>query len=688
MTKHPGYRRLLWGGAVWYVLLSGGTGFLIASLSGSPVRQTDLLSTFFGIACLNLAALVIIALVLRNFIFRPLYVLNQGVDIITGVNSAYEVALPRHHFLGNLPKAIEGLSTAFLKAKREMAEALAAGAGEMEDRRNQLETVLNSLKEGVIVCDERARILFYNSSTRRLFYDNEALGLGRSLYLLLTRDPIENALAILRQRKLRFEEMNRDEKGVRFVCSTLKEGILLSCHMHILPVTPQSSWSFVFTCEDITYQADLLGRRENQLRQLVTKMRAPLANLGVSVDSLHFHPDLVAEDRAKFEHIIAQETHTLIRQFDTMANEIQDMVSSHYTDSDVFAGDIIACVAKKLKDQGMQLTMIGDPLWVLADSLSLLLLLEYLALKIHEYCGAQALEIQTLLGDKRVYFDYYWQGPAVPQSELQQWLLPAIGPAGFTVADVLERHRSEIWSNPHPLPGYAILRLPIPSSPNQWMTTRRVLPERPVYHDFILRDTAPDTTSLHDHPIDSLTFVVFDTETTGLDPLKGDEIVSLAGVKIFNGGIIVSEVFDKMVNPCRPIPNESVRFHGITDEIVKDKPEIGEVLRSFHAFAGDAVLVGHNAAFDMRFIKMKEEQAGVRFLNPVLDTLALSLYLHDHTPEHSLDAIAQRFGVQIRDRHTALGDSLITAEVFLRLLYLLMERGIRTLGKAIEVAQR
>lgn len=688
VTRQPAHRYVVWGGVLFFLLLSAGEGMFFVFLSRRPDIDLNFLLVFVCMTGINGAVLVILTALFRRFLSRPLSHLTQGIEIVAGVNAAYEIELPRYHLLGSLPKAVAGLSTAFMRAKREMAETLAAGADEIEDRRLQLETVLNTLKEGVIVCDERARILFYNSAARKIFYDNEALGLGRSLYLLCARVPVENALSILRQQHIRHEEVSGDGQAVRFVSSTLKEGILLSCHVHLLPVMMKSSWSFIFTCEHISDQMDRIGQTENQLRMLVTHMRAPLTTLGVSVDSLHLYPDLAAGDRAKFEEIIAQETRTLIRYFDSLADEIQGMVSSHYVETEVFTGDIIACAAKKLRDQGLQLTMIGDPLWVLADSISLLLLLECLALKIREYCGVKAIEIQTLLGDRRVYFDYCWHGTVVPQSQIQQWLSQVIWPAGFTVGEVLERHRSDIWSSPHAIPGYAVLRLPVPASPRQWEALRPVLPERPVYYDFTLREPPTATASLYEFPIGSLTYVVFDAETTGLAPLEGDEIVSLAGVKILNGGIIVGETFDRIVNPGRPIPQESIRFHGITDEIVKDKPGIREVLRSFHAFVGDAVLVGHNAAFDMRFIRMKEEEAGVRFLNPILDTLMLSLYLHDHTPEHSLDALAQRFGVRIRDRHTALGDSLITAEVFLRLLYLLAERGFTTLGNVIEVARR
>jgi DNA polymerase III subunit epsilon len=193
-----------------------------------------------------------------------------------------------------------------------------------------------------------------------------------------------------------------------------------------------------------------------------------------------------------------------------------------------------------------------------------------------------------------------------------------------------------------------------------------------------------------DTPLSDLTYVVFDTETTGLLPAQGDEIVQIAAVRIVNGRRVGGEVFDTLVNPGRSIPASSTEVHGVTEAMVADAPPIAEVGRSFHKFAEGAVLIAHNAPFDMAFLRRHEKGIGARFDNPVLDTVLLSAVVFGQHETHSLDALCHRLGITIPQemRHTAIGDTIATAEAFLKMLPMVQARGFATFGQVLTELRR
>ena len=200
--------------------------------------------------------------------------------------------------------------------------------------------------------------------------------------------------------------------------------------------------------------------------------------------------------------------------------------------------------------------------------------------------------------------------------------------------------------------------------------------------------TNPDSEDWSGRDLGTLRYVVLDTETTGLDPAGGDEVISIGAVVVLNGKVMVDERFDHLVKTARAISPSASKVHGITEMDLQGAPTLEEVMPEFLGFARDSVLVAHNAAFDMAFLHKVAASLHISLGQPVLDTMLLSAALHPGQPSHSLDTLLTRYGITEEGRHTALGDALMTAELLVRLLPQLERRGIRTLGEAQAASRR
>jgi len=661
------------------------------------------------LALILMAATGFLAQWLTSTYFKPLRRLAEGARIIASSNPAFRTEAQGAAEARQLAQAINLLAEQREGAVKDVAVRITQAHAEINEERNRLAALMSELAHSVVVCNAEGLILLYNQRARELFSgrvrtpDDEDsptyIGLGRSLFSLIERDLFTHCAEQLGLRITQGEP-----QPVTVFMAAFGASRLLRARMAPVmamagggnPGSPKEISGYVLLLEEVTEEVFRGERRDRLQQRLLENARAVLASIRAAVENLLNYPDADVARRQQFTSIIDEEARRLGAELDHATREYSDTIKSHWSPEQIRAADLVELVRRRIESQyGLTTHASGleTDAWVNVDSYTMMLAICTLARRLGEEWGVRDLWFRIVADGRHVHFVLEWPETRLPAATALAWegaaLDPAGGPDSLTFREALQRDHGEAWYENDPASERSRFHILLPlAAAERPPALRPSRDSRPEYYDFDLFNQPGQSQELDDLPLSDLTYTVFDTETTGLDPSAGDEIISIGAVRIVNGRVLAGDIFDQLVDPQRPVSGASASIHGIRPEMLHGRPTIAPVLAAFHRFCDDTVLVGHNAAFDLRFLQLKEEPTGIRFTQPVLDTLLLSAVLHGDLESHVLEAIAERYGINVVGRHTAVGDAIVTGKILLRMIPLLAGRGIVTLRQARVASQR
>ena len=630
----------------------------------------------------------------------------ETLRLMLGANRNFRVKLDGPPEVQQLASAANDLAQQRDVLMDDVDTQISRAKASVEEEKNRLAALMSELAQAVVVCNLDGRILLYNNRARLQFKalaqgptsvsGGALIGLGRSIFSILEKNQVQHAQEVIRQR------LGAGKTAISNFITTTRGGQLLRAQM--VPVLAASAGEgeaamsgYVLTVENITRSIEQEARRDQVLHSMTEGSRSALGNIRAAVANLIDYPDMEPELRERFVRVVDDEAAKMSHRLDQTMIEFSDSMKTRWPLEDILGIDIIAAAQRRIDDK-LQLPSkteeMDDALWVKADSFSLVFALVFLASRLQDHYETRELRFRLASEGKLAYLDLIWSGPAMSSETFYTWEMESMQVGGETtplsLRDVIDRHGGEIWYQREKAAHRAFFRFVLPVATPEIeaeQDERKRGTGRPEYYDFDLFNFEDKSIDL-DRKLSELTYTVFDTETTGLEPSKGDEIIQIGAARIVNNRLLRQEIFDQIIDPEIPLKPESIPIHGITEDMVRGKPNIDAVLPAFHEFCEDTVLIAHNAAFDMRFLQLKEERTGIRFSQPVLDTLLLSAVVHPSQESHKLDVILERLGIQIESRHNALEDSLATAEVFLKMIPLLEEKGIVTVRQALEASEK
>jgi DNA polymerase-3 subunit epsilon len=713
MTAGRGFWLTATGVTIFVVAVIGAAGTVVW-LDLEPSERAQL-SELFPPPRVGLLVLFFLALaggifgIVRRWFRRsvePVRRLAEAARLIAASNPEYRVALEGSQEARQAAEAVNALAQRRCELQREVDETIKAAKASVESEKNRLAALMSELQQSVLVCNREGRILLYNTAARALLArdaeqgaDGVLIGLGRSVFGVIDRSLILHALDTIEQQLERGADA-----GAQFVTTTPAGGLLRVQAAPVLTAAGQSETEpkrerslagFVLLLSDVTEAVESDGKRVALMQALTESTRGALASIRAAIETLIDYPDMDPSRRERFTGVIRDEAVRLSQRLDAVSREFSEQLKSQWPLENMRGEDLIALARDRIDKRlalPTKLEEVDPQVWVKVDSFSVAQGITYLAARLKDEFQIREVRFRLTRGERHGQLDMLWRGAPLSLETVFAWENDPFQAGGetspLTWKQVVARHAGEAWYR-RDLPAQtAYFRLLLPLALETRSARAAGTGSRPVFYDFDLFKVSAANTALDEHPLSELTYSVFDTETTGLDPSGGDEIIAIGAARIVNGRLLSEETFEQLVDPRRPLSPGSAAVHGITPERLAGQPTIEAVLPRFRRFVEDTVLVGHNAAFDLRFLQLKEALTGVVFDQPVLDTLLLSALLHPNQESHSLEAIAQRLGVEIVERHTALGDAIATGEVFLRMIPLLLAAGIETLGQARAAARQ
>ena len=641
----------------------------------------------------------------HHFVAPPARLLEQA-RVLLETNAETTLQAQGNAEVRGLAETLNALVAQREQLRSEIGQRVAEGSRRVEQERSRLAALMSELTQSVVVCNLDGRVLLYNNRARLQFKalsdapalagGAELIGLGRSIYTVFDRQLVAHALENIQQRLQRgaatpsaqFVTVTKSGQLLRAIMAPVREG----------EATDSPLGGFVLMLDNITRDYERDSAQDQLLQGLTEGSRASLGNLQAAVEVLD-EPGLDEGTRERFLAVVRDEAQAMARRIQEMAARSTQEVKTRWPLEDMLGADLVAAALRRIEAQcgvrtGTQ--EVDATLWLKVDSFALLQALAYLGRRLVDEFEVRALTLRLQPSSGRAQLDLIWSGQAMSTETVMSWesepMRFGTEVSPLSVRDVMQRHGGEFWFERDRVRHQAFFRclLPLAEGARDVEDLNAAAlrhASRPEYYDFDLFRASESQHALDDRRLAELSYTVFDTETTGLDPAV-DQIIQIGAARLVNGKLLRQEGFEQLVDPQRSLPAAGIAIHGIQPEMVRGQPTIARVLPAFHTFVGDTVLVAHNAAFDMRFLQLAEARSGVVFDQPVLDTLLLSAVVHPNQESHRLEAIAERFGVTVIGRHTALGDAIVTAEVFLKLIPLLAAMGIHTLGQAREAAQK